>query len=149
MGCQALKLKQAHKKTRESLASLELRCQFYPKCEEIVLYGNLASHEFTCEFNQVKCPNWEQCRALTKKEDLFRHHAECSKLKRSQCESCQRSFPNQIELTMHKSYDCEMDAQSKLQCQYCSSSFTKKAFVDGHFNQCQELTKMLQDLKQS
>ena len=80
LGCSNLQLKQAHKKTRESLANLEVRCQFFPKCEEIVLYGNLANHEFMCEYNQVKCPNWNRCRSITKKDDLFMHLIECKKL---------------------------------------------------------------------
>jgi len=53
LGCEILQLKPAHKRVREALANLEVRCKFFPKCEEIVLYSQLASHELRCEYNQV------------------------------------------------------------------------------------------------
>ena len=51
IGCPNLRLKVAHKKTRETLNNVELKCRFAPRCDEIVLYGELATHEFYCEFN--------------------------------------------------------------------------------------------------
>lgn len=88
LGCEVLQLKPAHKRVRETLATLEIRCKFWPKCEEIVSYCQLASHEKSCDFNQIKCPNYARCKSLTKSEDLHTHLQLCRKQMASKCCHC-------------------------------------------------------------
>jgi hypothetical protein len=48
------------------MSELEIQCIFYPYCEDILKYKDLAKHEACCSFNRAKCPNYKKCRSYYK-----------------------------------------------------------------------------------
>ena len=73
---------------RNLLSEQRIRCDHHERgCEEIVQFGNLASHVAVCGKAPVVCAN-EECSSEINREDQFRHENEECRFRKVKCRNC-------------------------------------------------------------
>ena len=113
LGCPHFKLKMAHKKVRQLLADLRIRCIFWPLCQETLPYAKLMVHERElCVHNRVKCG---KCECWVRVQDRQRHE-----------EKCQQADSATIE---HQLLDVE-----RVGCPLCQAEMSRRELLDSHFD---------------
>ena len=120
--------RQLNRHLRAMHTQQDMRCRYYPRCEEPCTLGSVAEHERRCDFSKLTCPICEKdverqhyldhvnevcCRETTPctycnkrllHQDMASHTKKCPALE-TPCEYCSVSYRSEL-LSMHQEAQC-------------------------------------------
>jgi hypothetical protein len=142
------------------LNDLNLKCFFYPKCQELIPYQKLALHQQElCVFNRVKCKFYDQpvfgpsgeiiykgCHSYFRLQDKLEHERACEnyrmkllpdqeeELSCDLCKTTETKFVGKQQLAIHQRLECKNSPQALRMCTLCQSSLPLQVLTTSHMN---------------